>query len=527
MTRTKHSTRAALRTDARPQLAGFDTITYSSRARISAAIRARLDEEKEAAQVAAKVGAVHCPDWLGARILPTGKKGYSFLLETEDFTVKVAYEYMTTWPGLYVELRSFFLHTHDEGPKGAIEASLAWIREHLLADQDAKLVCKLCSFESVTPSRFDLHIDWQGGFAPAFDIGEVDRFVKPRRVQWHPFFEGRRCTGYRFGSGNPILARLYNKSTERQARHDEGYFALLAARNPVAFDPNEDVWRLEFQIRREGMTSFHLAPETSNERAAPEDLDAQIEAELSAEEIPHLATFPKLFTHRNALFQHLTEHWLRLTTPGRGKVCSRWATDPTWEALGREFGRLAEVPPLDPAEQELVRAHRYEGRRRLLRRMALGVVKALEIQDASVACASLRQLAELIATKEAKHLEKRKAASRNREGTVPRWVEAGMGASLEHPERVQHLIQMLLGIFAAHGVLALGDKPVHSVGDLLTQHLDLLEALVDDNGGVRQVLQRHFAKVYKAPLPLNLFTPVAPTAHVDPCGPTVDGFTRS
>jgi hypothetical protein len=80
-----------------------------------------------------------------------------------------------------------------------------------------------------------------------------------------------------------------------------------------------------------------------------------------------------------------------------------------------------------------------------------------------------------------------------------------MDASLEHPERVRHLIQMLLGIFAAHGVLALSDKPIYSVGDLLTQHLDLLEAVADDNGGVGQVLHRHFAKVYKRPAQRDLF----------------------
>ena len=69
---------------------------------------------------------------------------------------------------------------------------------------------------------------------------------------------------------------------------------------------------------------------------------------------------------------------------------------------------------------------------------------------------------------------------------------------------MKHLIQMLLGIFAAHGVLALGDKPVHSVGDLLTQHLELLEAEAEDKGGVGQVLREHFAKVYKRALPNEL-----------------------
>ncbi|MGO8946197.1 MAG: hypothetical protein ACLQUY_00750 [Ktedonobacterales bacterium] len=76
---------------------------------------------------------------------------------------------------------------------------------------------------------------------------------------------------------------------------------------------------------------------------------------------------------------------------------------------------------------------------------------------------------------------------------------------MERPEKVRHLIQMLLGVFAAHGVLALGDKPIHSVGDLLTQHLDLLEAIAEDNGGVSQVLRGHFAKVYKIAAPRDLF----------------------
>ena len=225
MTHTKR--RGSPTTDAVPLLAGFDTIMYSSRARISQEVRTQLAKDKEAAQIAARVGAVHCPDWLGARVLPNGGRGASFIVETEDFSVKIMGEHMETLPGLCVELRSFFLHTHEDGAKGAVEASLAWIREHLLADQDAKLVQALCSLKTATPSRFDLHIDWQGGFAPSFDAGEVERFVKPRRLKWRPFFEGTRCTGYHFGSGDPILARLYNKSTERRARHDDATLPSL------------------------------------------------------------------------------------------------------------------------------------------------------------------------------------------------------------------------------------------------------------------------------------------------------------
>ena len=184
---TQHLARQMAHVDAErptvPLLAGFDSITYSSQARISTEKRAKLEEAKLAAQLAAREGAAQCPEWLGARVLPNGGRGYSFILETEDFTVKVAGEQVATWPGIYCEVRSFALHAHKDGARGAIEASLAWVRERLLADQQPSEVRALCSFATVTPSRFDLHIDWQGGFAPNFDAGEVARFVKPRRVK--------------------------------------------------------------------------------------------------------------------------------------------------------------------------------------------------------------------------------------------------------------------------------------------------------------------------------------------------------
>jgi hypothetical protein len=46
-------------------------------------------------------------------------------------------------------------------------------------------------------------------------------------------------------------------------------------------------------------------------------------------------------------------------------------------------------------------------------------------------------------------------------------------------QKVEARIQMLLGVFAAHGVLPLEFKPAYSVGVLLTQHLDELEQEVE------------------------------------------------
>jgi len=81
-----------------------------------------------------------------------------------------------------------------------------------------------------------------------------------------------------------------------------------------------------------------------------------------------------------------------------------------------------------------------------------------------------------------------------------------MGAHLERAEQVRHRVQMLLGIFGARGVLPLHLKPAHSVGDLLTQHLEDLEDEAELKGGVVCVLSDHFSKTYKVTAPVGLFT---------------------
>jgi hypothetical protein len=80
-----------------------------------------------------------------------------------------------------------------------------------------------------------------------------------------------------------------------------------------------------------------------------------------------------------------------------------------------------------------------------------------------------------------------------------------MGALADQPEKARHLIQTLLGVCAAYGVLPLELKPSASLADLLVQHLDALQAEADEKGGIEHVLADHFAKVYKLPAPRDLF----------------------
>src|SRR5260221_8258707 len=135
-------------------LAGPDTLYFSCDAAISDTMREKLAEERTKAQVAATQRTVHCPEWLGARVCPQGARGgYAFLIETEDFSVKLLGERIQHRPGVYIEMRSYALHTHSGGPRGACEAALDWVRETLFADQKQTLTLNAISFAAAKLSR--------------------------------------------------------------------------------------------------------------------------------------------------------------------------------------------------------------------------------------------------------------------------------------------------------------------------------------------------------------------------------------
>jgi len=416
--------------------------------------------------------------------------------------VKLLGERIQHRPGVYIELRSHALHTHPAGPQGACEAALAWVRDTLFADQVETLGLSVISFATAKLSRADIHIDWQGGYAPSLSGAseELRRFIRPGKTKWAFHGQGLHPTGYSFGKGN-IQARLYNKTRETVEKANDAYAALLAARNSEAFEPTQDVWRLEFQVRREGAKGFKLY-------APPEEDDdeAEIEAELAAEDLQHIGTLPRFFARMNELFHYLTAHWLRLVEDNGAANRSRWPMHPTWAQLREQFASFATPSPLDEDKRQLVRGARYSGRSRVLRRLALGVVRSLEVEDASPTSAALQSLwrwVGKVAQGEERRLAARCAAHRARLGYVPKLVTRGMGARWQRVEALEHRIQMLLGVFAARGVLPLEYKPVYSVGDLLTQHLDELEAEAKQQGGIQQVLDDHFAKVYRLRLPLK------------------------
>lgn len=95
----------------------------------------------------------------------------------------------------------------------------------------------------------------------------------------------------------------------------------------------------------------------------------------------------------------------------------------TWAAIRDQFPTLVDVAPFDADTRLLVRGSRYSGNGRLLRRMAVGVTAALEVEDpspTSAALAKMEQWATRLAEREEARTKVRRERYEAKYGSVPR-----------------------------------------------------------------------------------------------------------
>jgi hypothetical protein len=171
---------------------------------------------------------------------------------------------------------------------------------------------------------------------------------------------------------------------------------------------------------------------------------------------------------------------------------------------------------------DLVRATRYTGYRRLLDRMAVGLATSLEQMDTDSGAALVSYVKYLhrIAGRIKRQQNRRTAAWRRKEQEATRMgvpspiipdLHRGLGARLDTPTRAEKrwlLLDMALGVFTSAGVVHLRvqrEAHVSNLGDLLLYSLDDLEQIAGEKGGVRQLLDKKWRKVYQANAPRGLF----------------------
>src|SRR5262249_28478055 len=155
------------------------------------------------------------------------------------------------------------------------------------------------------------------------------------------------------------------------------------------------------------------------------DPDDVIDAEIEAEDLPHIHSVRKALHWAGRIWEYLTKRWLRLTIstddPNRG----RWPEHPTWTALREGFAPLAlREAELPDRSLDLVRAARYTGYRRLPRRVAVVILTTLEAVDTDPGAALVSYVGYLsrFAGHIKRHKKRRSAAWRRKEHEVMRRV---------------------------------------------------------------------------------------------------------
>lgn len=140
-------------------------------------------------------------------------------------------------PSVRVQFRAEYLHSTDLGE------AISWITL-LLHAEGIEVDWKV--------SRLDLFIDIQG-----WEIDQSDRdLFQCRAKSFHAYSEGSQVSGFNFGrrKSNTILARVYNKSMQMKSENKQWTHLIWSKK----FDPNQTVWRIEFEFNSQYFRECHL-----------------------------------------------------------------------------------------------------------------------------------------------------------------------------------------------------------------------------------------------------------------------------
>lgn len=279
---------------------GIDSLYLSFRGGIHPRWALRLQEAKEFAQasdehlIAAARVRIGDHDFL---VAPRGRGRFAFLLEDNWFSIQLSNATKGVLPLALVQVRSEYLTA--VGPDEAVSTVSAVVERLGEVDGPALL------------SRIDLFADF-GSSVPLAEIPGRHWVKRAKKRAIHE--ECDEITGITFGAGNEVSARLYDKTREL-LRSGKDYMKPLWTGG--GWDGESPIWRMEFQVRREGLPDAMLGP---------------AEAALG---------------YSGQLWRYLSEEWLRLAIPSDSdETRSRWLTHPVWSSLSQVWDVDPEAPPL-------------------------------------------------------------------------------------------------------------------------------------------------------------------------------------
>lgn len=218
-------------------------------------------------------------------VSPKGSRQFSFQVKDNWFSIQISKSKTSNrskLPLAYVQISSELLTF----------TSLNEILNHL-----NQIISKIGVItEPPTISRLDLCLD----YVPYFDVEDINfRQWRTRASKLNPFYEHRKLTGWQIGSRG-IMARLYNKSLEiKKSKKD--YLKPLWGQS--GWNGQADVWRMEFQVRREVLKNLGLNYPTQIHELSP------------------------------SLWKYACTQWLELVKPTSDKTTCRWPVSDEWKEI--------------------------------------------------------------------------------------------------------------------------------------------------------------------------------------------------
>ena len=271
-------------------LRGIDTLEFALEVdnylELFKVLQPTLSQLKEKARVSGSEGEIE----LGGVTLRVERKGipfYSYWLSCKDFFVYFTDGEVRSVAPVKVKFLAGYLWSY--GAKKAYELFIDWINRIGLLIVESKV------------SRVDLCLDSD---EIEFGAGDLDRMVtlardKAAHGEFDEFTHGKRVSGFTIGKGQPLLARIYNKSVEVVAHSKLWFYQVWLE---AGWKGEGEVWRVEFQLRRPLL----------------------IELQVSAVE--------ELWEKEEGIWDYLTNKWLTHRNP-EGANVSRWMVSQKWEAV--------------------------------------------------------------------------------------------------------------------------------------------------------------------------------------------------
>lgn len=300
---------------------GVDALYLTGKGSVPVDLIDLLAGERDRAAAARTAGGQSSPVVFGEHEVTVGWGGwnnYRFLLDIPGKARIGLVSSSENFPDIRVQTRAEFLH--GVGPAGVVE----WVYD--LAETLGLIV-------AWKVSRLDLFADFHG-----LDLSAEMRWDFVCKAKRRKTFEdGDDLETLYFGSGKPLMARLYDKTKESAGKGTDWWVIKWGQ----SYQPDEQVWRVEFQIERAYLKDVGLS--------TPEQV---------------LAASP-------ALWSKLTTEWLTLRVPSGNSNRSRWPVSPAWEVVQAATFEGSTIQP------ELIRSGQMRGDLRKITPLTVGLLSSV------------------------------------------------------------------------------------------------------------------------------------------------------